>query len=241
METMAETLDQVIGLSPDRISCYNYAHMPHRFKSQRAIDRLSLPPAEMKLPLMEYIAKRFMDAGYVFIGMDHFVKPDDDLAIAQQTGKLQRNFQGYSTCMAPDLLGLGMSSISSLTSCFSQNSKNLEDYYRLIDEDRLPIERGLVLSAEDKLRREVIMQIICKLALEFTDIEDKFKINFCAHFEHALAKLKPMADDGLIKLDTHSIRVTERGRPMIRNICMAFDQYIEELQESGVAHHSKTL
>lgn len=241
METMKATLDQVIELSPDRISCYNYAHMPHRFKSQRAIDRLTLPPAEMKLPLMEYIVHRFLDAGYVFIGMDHFVKPSDDLAIALHTGKLQRNFQGYSTCLAPDLIGLGVSSISSLNDCFAQNAKNLEDYYHMLDADQLPIERGLLLSEEDKLRREVIMQIISKLSLQFADIEAKFNINFREHFSAALANLDGMIKDGLLQLSVDSIQVTELGRPMVRNICMVFDQYIEKLKESGNTHHSRTL
>lgn len=241
METMKTTLDQVIELSPDRISCYNYAHMPHRFKSQRAIDRLTLPPAEMKLPLMEYIAHRFLDAGYVFIGMDHFVKPSDDLAIAQHTGKLQRNFQGYSTCLAPDLIGLGVSSISSLNDCFAQNAKNLEDYYHMLDADQLPIEKGLLLNEEDKLRREVIMQIISKLSLQFSDIETRFKINFKEHFSGALANLDGMINDGLLQLTPNSLQVTELGRPMVRNICMVFDQYIEKLKESGNTHHSKTL
>ncbi len=241
LETMAKTLDQVIELSPDRISCYNYAHLPHRFKSQRAIDRMSLPPAELKLPMLEYITHRFVDAGYVFIGMDHFVKQEDDLATAQRNSTLQRNFQGYSTCLAPDLIGLGMSSISSMDSCFAQNTKNLEDYYQALDHNELPIEKGLLVTEEDKIRRAVIMQIICKLSLDYSLIENRYLINFKTHFSDSFERLTTMENDGLVQLNENNLKVTKMGRPMVRNICMAFDQHIASLMEGNTPYHSKTL
>jgi oxygen-independent coproporphyrinogen-3 oxidase len=176
------TLCEVIRLSPDRIACYNYAHMPHHFTSQRAIDRLTLPSTQDKLQMLACIATQLKDAGYLFIGMDHFVKPTDDLAIAQQHGKLQRNFQGYTTCMAPDLVGIGVSAIGTVGNCYAQNFKKLDDYYRALDQDHLPIERGLVLSIEDKLRQFVIMQLICQFQLHFNAVKLLFGIDPLQHF-----------------------------------------------------------
>lgn len=219
------TLRHVIALSPDRIACYNYAHMPHRFKSQRAIDRLMLPSVEDKLQMLSRIAAQLEDAGYLSIGMDHFVKPTDDLAIAQQHGKLQRNFQGYTTCMASDLVGIGVSAIGTVGNCYAQNHKKLDDYYRALDQDLLPIERGIIVNTEDKLRRFVIMQLICQFQLQFSAVKLLFGVDSHQHFATEIRRLKGFERDGLVVMDDDGITVTPAGRPLIRNICLVFDSY----------------
>ena len=225
VDSFEQTLSQVIELSPDRIACYNYAHMPHRFLSQRAIDRLTLPSADQKMQMLAVIAERLQDAGYLFIGMDHFVKPTDDLAIAQQRGKLQRNFQGYSTCMAPDLVGLGMSSIGSVGDCYAQNAKTLDDYYHALDENRLPIDRGIVLNAEDKLRRHVIMQLICQFRLDFAEVKQQFGIDLASHCANEIQCLAEFERDGIVAVDAQGITVLPEGRPLVRHVCLVFDAY----------------
>ena len=237
-ESLTETLDKVVQLSPDRIAFYNYAHLPERFKTQRAIDRHDLPSAEQKIDMLALIAKTLIDAGYLHIGMDHFVKPSDDLAVAQSQGKLQRNFQGYSTCMAPDLIGLGVSAISSLRDSYAQNHRSLEEYYNCLDADELPVSKGVKLSTDDLLRREIISQIICNLHLDLKGIEQAFDIVFSDYFAQELIALKPMENDGLIYWQDDKLRVTEQGRVMLRNICMPFDKY---LQEQTVIKFSKAL
>ena len=237
-ESLLTTLQQVIALAPDRIAFYNYAHLPERFSSQRTIDRLSLPSARQKLDMLELISNTLIEAGYLYIGMDHFVKPDDDLAIAQTKGKLQRNFQGYSTCMAPDLIGMGVSAISSLEHCYAQNEKKLEDYYRRLDNNELAVCKGLKLSQDDELRRRVIHDIICNLELDPKKIEREFKCRFSEYFSQALQALIPLEIDGLIEWRDDKLRVTVRGRSMLRNICMPFDKY---LSSSASSSYSKAL
>jgi oxygen-independent coproporphyrinogen-3 oxidase len=237
-QSLTATLNEVIALNPDRIAFYNYAHLPDRFNSQRAIDRLHLPSAKQKLDMLSVIASTLTQAGYHYIGMDHFVKPNDDLAIAQQQGKLQRNFQGYSTCMAPDLVGMGVSSISSLEHCYAQNEKELEAYYAAIERGELAICKGLLLSEDDELRRQVIRQIICNLELDTKKIERLFGIRFNEYFSTAVAALAPMENDGLIKWHGDTLRVTERGRSMLRNICMPFDKHLEN---QPVSAYSKAI
>mgnify|MGYP003385412336 CR=1 FL=1 len=232
LDSLAATLDKTIELSPDRIAFYNYAHLPERFKTQRAIDRLDLPSSEEKIAMLTLIADKLIAAGYRHIGMDHFVKPEDDLAIAQQDGKLQRNFQGYSTCMAPDLVGLGVSSISSLQDSYAQNERNLEDYYRRLDEGSLPIAKGIRLDDDDLLRREVIRQLICNLVLDTEVLEKQFEINFSDYFSRELSALKMMENDGLLYWHGAKLHVTEQGRVMLRNICMPFDKYLQQKSAS---------
>ena len=230
VKSFEQTLAQVVELSPDRIACYNYAHLPHRFTSQRAIDRLTLPSADQKLQMLSVIAERLQNAGYLFIGMDHFVKPTDDLAIAQQRSKLQRNFQGYSTCMAPDLVGLGMSSIGSVGDCYAQNAKSLDDYYHALDENGLPIERGIVLNDDDKLRRYVIMQLICQFRLDFDDIKQQLGVDFTAHYSEEIKRLAEFERDGIVAIDAQGITVLPAGRPLVRHICLMFDAYNQPSQ-----------
>lgn len=237
-ESLQRTLDRVISLSPDRIACYNYAHLPERFPNQRAIDRLTLPSAEQKLEMLSLISRRLLEAGYLFIGMDHFVKPGDDLAAAQRCGKLQRNFQGYSTCLAPDVVGMGMSAISSLENCYAQNEKELNSYYRRIDAGELPIQRGYRLDRDDQIRRRLIMALICNLEVDTQDLEQRFDISFDDYFAREKMAVKPMIDDGLVEWQGKTIRVTAPGRPLLRNICMVFDKY---LQQETQIRYSKVL
>ena len=240
--TMETTLERVIELRPDRISCYNYAHLPERFSSQRAIDRLSLPSARKKLYLHEQITDTLQAAGYRHIGLDHYVLPQDDLARAQQQGRLQRNFQGYSVQMADDLLGLGVSAISQIGDYYTQNARDLPNYYDSLERGELPLVKGYRMNAEDKLRRHIIMQLICNLYLDFADCELLFDINFREHFSTELQSLIRMADDGLLEVNRDHLRISERGRPFLRNICMVFDQYLPNLPAAANApRYSATL
>ncbi|HEY9034659.1 MAG TPA: oxygen-independent coproporphyrinogen III oxidase [Pseudomonadales bacterium] len=224
-DSLAETLEKVISLAPERIAFYNYAHMPERFSSQRAIDRLSLPTAEQKLEMLNLISRRLTEAGYCYIGMDHFVKPDDALAIAQRQGSLQRNFQGYSTCRAQDLVSLGVSAISNGQRYFAQNAKRLEDYCAALDAGHLPVEKGLLVSHDDEKHRFAIMQLISNLKLNIDDWQQAFADDFYRYFAAQQPALQQMADDGLLQLAGHCIEVTPKGRAMLRNICMIFDEY----------------
>lgn len=225
LTTLSDTLDKVVSLDIDRIAFYNYAHLPERFKSQRAIDRLQLPSAEQKLQFLQLIGEKLSQADYLYIGLDHFVKPQDSLALAQQAGLLQRNFQGYSTSHSPFLIALGMSSISNGVDYFAQNYKRLEQYYAALDENRLPIEKGLLVSADDSKRRAVIMAIICNLRLDIVEWEQCYHESFWHYFSTARPELERMQDDGLLFLQEQSIEVSSAGRAMLRNICLIFDAY----------------
>ncbi|MEM0954009.1 MAG: oxygen-independent coproporphyrinogen III oxidase [Pseudomonadota bacterium] len=231
--TMETTLKQVIELQPDRVACFNYAHLPERFKSQRAIDRLALPTASEKLKLQAQISGTLQAAGYHHIGLDHYVLPEDDLARAQNAGTLQRNFQGYSVQLAEDILGLGVSAISQIDDYYVQNARDLQDYYRDIEVGSLAIHRGYKSSTEDLLRRHVIMELICNMHLDVDALELPESADFWNYFSSEINALQDMADDGLIELDTGAIRVTERGRPFLRNICMVFDQYLAPQGEAA--------
>ena len=226
--TMQETLRKVISLRPDRIACYNYAHLPQRFSSQRAIDRLALPEPAEKLLLQQMISQTLRDAGYLYIGMDHYVLPEDELAVTLQEGRLQRNFQGYSLHMADDLLGLGVSSISQMGDFYLQNASDLQQYYRLIDAGEKPSDRGCKVTAEDKLRRYIIMSLISDLRLDFTDCNLQFGVDFKTKFQAEIASLQAMRQDGLLEISADEILVTQRGRSFLRNICMPFDAYLND-------------
>ena len=228
--TMDETLRKVISLRPDRIACYNYAHLPERFSSQRAIDRLTLPEPEEKLLLQQIISHTLQDAGYLHIGMDHYVLPDDELAMAQREGRLQRNFQGYTLHMADDLLGMGVSAISQIGDFYLQNERDVSTYYNLLDADRLPSNRGCKVNRDDKLRRHIIMTLISDLRLDIGECNRQFGVDFLADFKQELAQLGPMVEDGLVELGRDEISVTHRGRPFLRNICMPFDAYLDNHQ-----------
>ncbi len=194
--TFAKTLDKILAVAPDRFSIFNYAHLPARFKTQRQINEVDLPSAEIKLDILQMVGQRLTEAGYVYIGMDHFAKPDDELAVAQREGKLYRNFQGYSTHSDCDLVGLGITSIGRVGDAYIQNVKELDEYDRLITQGRLPVFKGVELNEDDKLRRAVITQLICHFDLSFAAIEKAFGIDFAAYFADELSRLAPMqADD----------------------------------------------
>ncbi len=232
--SMDDTLKKVIALHPDRIACYNYAHLPERFPSQRAIDRLTLPSPEEKLVLHQQIATTLMDAGYRHIGMDHYVLPDDELAIAQTEGRLQRNFQGYSLQLADDLLGLGVSAISHIGDYYLQNARELPDYYNALDAGGLPLVRGCRANQDDRLRRHIIMTLITNMELDLVECEQQFGIDFHQQFARQLEQLAAMAADGLLQIEQDRITVNARGRPFLRNICMPFDAYLGDAESMGV-------
>ncbi|WP_296261000.1 MULTISPECIES: oxygen-independent coproporphyrinogen III oxidase [unclassified Pseudomonas] len=223
----ARTVDEVIALQPDRLSVFNYAHLPERFMPQRRIDTAQLPSAEHKLQMLERTIDQLTSAGYRYIGMDHFALPDDDLAIAQEEGTLQRNFQGYTTHGHCDLIGLGVSAISQVGDLYAQNSSDLADYQTLLGNDQLATKRGLVCNVDDHIRRAVIAQLICHFSLDFACVEDRFGIDFRGYFNDVWPRLLTLARDGLIHLDANGIRVTAAGRLLVRSICMVFDAYLD--------------
>lgn len=233
------TLGRVIAAAPDRIAIYNYAHLPARFKPQRRIVDVELPTPEVKLKLLGLAVQRLMEAGYVYIGMDHFAKTADALALAQRNGCLHRNFQGYSTHADCDLLGLGVSAIGAIGPTYSQNHRELDAYYDAIARGELPVARGIELSADDLLRRTVIQALACQFRLAKTSVEIAYLIDFDRYFSEELAVLRGMADDGLVQLDAEWITVTARGRMLIRNICMVFDKYLRRERET--ARYSRVI
>jgi oxygen-independent coproporphyrinogen-3 oxidase len=237
--TMDETLSKVIKASPDRVAIYNYAHLPHIFKSQRRINLDEVPSSETRLDMLALCIRRLNEAGYVYIGMDHFARPDDDLAIAQREGLLHRNFQGYSTHAEADMVAVGVSAISSVAGTYSQNVKTLDAYYELIDGAELPIERGIILDNDDLLRRAVIQQLMCDFELAIMPLEKKHGIEFRKYFATEMTKLAELADDGLLTIERDWLNVTPKGRLLIRNICMVFDNYLNPAAEP--LRYSKTI
>lgn len=236
--SFATTLDKIIALGPDRLSVFNYAHLPELFKPQRRIHPDELPSAAVKLEILQLTTERLAAAGYVYIGMDHFARPDDELAVAQREGTLYRNFQGYSTHAECDLIGLGATSIGSVGPSYAQNRRELEAYYQAIDAGELAVFRGVELDADDLLRRAVITDLICHFRLEFAAVEARFNVRFADYFARELEELKPMQDDGLLTLAPGRIDVTPAGRFLIRNICMVFDRY---LREAATQRFSKVI
>jgi oxygen-independent coproporphyrinogen-3 oxidase len=231
VESFSATLTKILAVKPDRFSIFNYAHMPARFKTQRQINEADLPSAGDKLAILQMIGQRLIEAGYVYIGMDHFAKPDDDLAIAQREGKLHRNFQGYSTHSDCDLIGFGITSIGQVGNAYIQNVKELDVYDQLINQHRLPVFKGIDLTDDDLVRRAVITQLICHFELAFASIENQFSINFTDYFAGELQALMPMQEDGLLTVSTDRISVLSAGRLLIRNICMVFDRYLAQKQQ----------
>ncbi|WP_416777107.1 oxygen-independent coproporphyrinogen III oxidase [Xenorhabdus budapestensis] len=225
-ESFAFTLQRVLVLSPDRLSVFNYAHMPNLFAAQRKIKESDLPSAAQKLDILQQTITILADNGYQFIGMDHFARPDDELAIAQREGGLHRNFQGYTTQGECDLLGVGVSAISMLGDSYAQNQKDLKTYYAAVEVQEHALWRGLNLTQDDCIRRDVIKALICNFRLNFADIEQCYAVNFTDYFAEDLQLLVPLAEDGLVKVTETQIQVSPKGRLLIRNICMCFDSYL---------------
>jgi len=237
--SIAQTLAKVITADPDRIAIYNYAHLPQLFKPQRRILEADLPGAEAKLDMLGLCIRRLTEAGYVYIGMDHFAKPGDDLAVAQRQGRLHRNFQGYSTHADADLVACGVSAIGAVGATYSQNVKTLEAYYDLLDNNELPIERGIALSMDDALRRSLIQTLMCHFELSIAALEQAFPIVFADYFAPELVQLSALADEGLLTIGPEYLSVTLKGRLLIRNICMVFDRYLNE--KPAAPRYSKTI
>ena len=233
------TLEKVIAANPDRLSIYNYAHMPTLFKPQRRIHEEDLPAPQVKLDILSLAVKTLTDAGYVYIGMDHFAKPDDELAVAQRQGRLHRNFQGYSTHSDCDLVAIGVSSIGKIGPTYSQNFRELEDYYDALDRDELPIMRGMELNSDDLVRRAIIQALMCHFELSKESFNLAYLIDFDRYFATELGELKEYEREGLLKLSPEWISVTPKGRMLIRNICMVFDKYLRTRQEH--ARYSKVI
>ncbi|CAQ82268.1 MULTISPECIES: oxygen-independent coproporphyrinogen III oxidase [Photorhabdus] len=225
-ESFAFTLERVLALAPDRMSIFNYAHLPNLFAAQRKIKEHDLPSAEQKLDILQQTIATLTGSGYQFIGMDHFARPDDELAVAQREGKLHRNFQGYTTQGDCDLLGIGVSAISLLGDSYSQNQKELKTYYVELEKQGHALWRGLTLSQDDCIRRDVIKALICNFRLNFANIEQQYGLNFTHYFAEDLQLLVPLAEDGLVEVNEKRIQVMPRGRLLIRNICMCFDIYL---------------
>jgi oxygen-independent coproporphyrinogen-3 oxidase len=236
--TFADTLERLIDISPDRIALFNYAHVPWLKKHQRIIDPDTLPKPEEKLAILKLSIERLTEAGYVYIGMDHFAKPNDELTIAQRNKTLYRNFQGYSTRANCDLYAFGMSAISQTETVYAQNVKEIPAYSEALKEGRLATERGYRLTTDDQIRRHVIMRLMCDFELDKRSVEDRFGIYFDGYFEEALAQLEEFEDDGLVEFDGPILRVTGMGRLLIRNIAMAFDAY---LKTEGRPIYSRTV
>ncbi|MBK1693767.1 oxygen-independent coproporphyrinogen III oxidase [Chromatium weissei] len=224
--SFSNTLERVIAVNPQRLSIFNYAHLPERFKPQRRINDADLPAPEVKLDILQSTIARLTEAGYVYIGMDHFARPDDELALAQQAGTLYRNFQGYSTHADCDLIGIGVTSIGKVDNTYGQNRRELEEYYADIDAGRLAVFRGIELNRDDLIRRDMITKLICHFQLNIRAAEATWGIQFADYFADALTKLQGMANDGLVEITPTQIRILARGRLLVRNICMAFDAYL---------------
>ncbi|AIY63996.1 oxygen-independent coproporphyrinogen III oxidase [Pseudoalteromonas piratica] len=238
-ESFKESMARLIALSPDRVSVFNYAHLPDRFAAQRKIKDEQLPSPDQKLSMFKNTLAQMMEAGYVNIGMDHFAKSTDSLAIAQQKGKLHRNFQGYTTHGDCDLLGLGASSISQVGDSIFQNPKDLKDYYQTVEASGVPVVKGLTLTKDDKIRAFVIKEIICHFKLNFADVEHKFAINFADYFADELGGLTCFSEDGMVSLNEEALIVENKGRLFIRNICMTFDAYLK--QQAKLTRFSRVI
>lgn len=226
-ESFDRTLAQVNELRPDRIALYAYAHLPERFKPQRRIHAAELPSGGAKVSMLARSIQAFEEGGYVYVGMDHFALPNDALAVAKRQGRLHRNFQGYSTQPDCDLIALGVSAIGRVGSTYSQNAKTMDEYCDLLDQGHLPVVRGLALTRDDIIRRNVIMAIMCQGSLQFESINASCLIDFKQYFANELAQLKAMQDQGLVEVTEQGIQVTPMGWFFVRGVAMVFDRYLQ--------------
>lgn len=230
--SFARTLDTIIAAAPDRLSIFNYAHLPQLFMPQRRIKEAELPTAEQKLDMLSGTVEQLTSAGYVYVGMDHFAKPDDSLVKARNQHKLHRNFQGYASHADCDLIGMGVTSISKVANCYSQNIKTLDEYYAVVAQQNLPVSRGINLDKEDFLRREIIESLMCYGEIDFVEFEKRYEIDFNNYFSKELEDLEKMQSDGLIERNSQRVTVLPPGRFLMRNIGMVFDAYLHSGQET---------
>ena len=235
LEGFARTLDTIIAARPNRLAIYGYAHLPAMFKAQRQLNAEDLPSPELKLQLLSLAIEKLTAAGYVYIGMDHFALPDDDLALAQQRGSLHRNFMGYTTHADTDLIGIGVSAISHIGDSFSQNPRDLPSWQIALDQGRLPLFRGMRLSEDDVLRADLIQQLMCQGEISIDGLERRYAIVFEAYFADALTQLQPLKEDGLVRFEPGRIVATRQGRLLLRNIAMCFDSYLQIPATSTIA------
>jgi oxygen-independent coproporphyrinogen-3 oxidase len=239
VESFNRTLDDVLALQPDRLAVFSYAHVPWVKPAQKILEQKILPTPEVKLQLLKTVIERLtQDNRYVYIGMDHFARPNDELTLAQRRKELQRNFQGYSTHAGADIYAFGMSAISQIPDAYWQNEKELPKYYAALDAGRAPLARGYVVTDEDKIRRETIMRVMCDLSLDYAAMSQRLGMNFASHFERELESLAGFESDGLVRRFPTGLEVTDAGRLFIRNIAMCFDN---TLAPAGERKHSKTI
>ena len=225
-ETFGQNLDQVIAMRPDRVAVYSFAYVPWIRGHMKKLDPEELPSADVKLELYLMAMDRFLAAGYEPIGMDHFALPDDELAVAASENRLHRNFMGYTTMPASDMVGLGISGIGEVQSGFFQNEKKLSTYYAALDEGRLPVARGYLLNQDDRIRQYVIQQIMCNFNVRKAEVRDRFGVDFDRYLGSSLERLDDVRDAGFVRLDNDALRVTPEGRLFVRNVCMSFDRYL---------------
>jgi oxygen-independent coproporphyrinogen-3 oxidase len=239
VESFNRTLDIVLSLQPDRLAVFSYAHVPWVKPAQKILEHKILPTPEVKLELLKMVIERLTENNrYVYIGMDHFARPADELAVAQKLKELQRNFQGYSTRGGADIYAFGMSSISQIPDAYWQNEKDLLKYYAALDAGQVPVARGYIVSDEDKLRRETIMRVMCDLSLDYSAMSQRLGMDFRSHFEREIDSLSGFEADGLVRRSAGGIEVTDTGRLFIRNIAMSFDNTLAPV---GERKHSRTI
>ena len=239
VEDFAVTVDKIMEISPDRLAVFNYAHVPWMKKHMALIHPEDIPAPEVKLEILKMTIEKLTSAGYEFIGMDHFAKPDDELSVAMREKKLYRNFQGYSTNAGADLYAMGITSISQLKNIYAQNYKTEKEYYTAIDNGILPTTKGYRLTEDDHIRREVIMKLMCNFELDFREIEKQFNIDFIKYFAWGLRNLAEMQNEDLLEISNDGLKVKNMGRMLIRNIAMSFDGYIERKEDK--AKYSRTV
>ncbi len=239
LESFNRTLDTVLTLQPDRLAVFSYAHVPWVKPAQKILEQKVLPTPELKLQLLKTVIERLTEGNrYVYIGMDHFARPGDELTVAQRQKELQRNFQGYSTRGGADIYSFGMSAISQIPNAYWQNEKELPKYYAQLETGNVPLARGYLMSEEDKIRREVIMRVMCDLSLDYASLSQRLGLNFSAHFERELESLALLEADGLVRRTPSGLEVTDTGRLFIRNIAMCFDNTLAPMSERK---HSRTI
>lgn len=241
LEGFSRTLDTVLQVRPDRLAVYGYAHLPSLFRGQRQVDAADLPAPELKLGLLQCAIEKLGQAGYAYIGMDHFALPEDELARAQRSGDLHRTFMGYTTHAESDLVGLGVSAISHVGPSFSQNPRQIQDWEQAIDQGRLPVWRGMRLDEDDLIRAEVIQSLMCHGRLDWDAIGRRHAIDCADYFRDALARMAPLQADGLVELDARGLRATARGRLLLRIIAMCFDRYLPTAATQQTPRFSRTV
>lgn len=240
-ESFIPTVEKIISLDPARIALFNYAHVPWMRPFQRRFDEADIPGGDAKVTILTNTIEQFTEAGYRYIGMDHFAKPNDELSLAQEDHTLHRNFMGYTTKANTDLYGIGVSSISEVGDCYAQNTRKLSAYTRTVEEGAWPTMRGMMLTDDDRLRKRVISDLLVNLVVDKPTVEAEFGIAFDTYFADALEKLKEPVDDALIEIDARSLRVTELGRVFIRNLAMPFDAYLGEPADGAKPMYSRTV